>query len=223
MKKLFILILLLSPFYLKAQSMYYMDANGRPKYKANMPKVDTTGDYNDLINIPGLTKILFINSAQKSVANTVTETTLVPTGIGSMFLTTIPVSGREWRVQIGGIYSVPAIVSGQLTIKVKYNSTVLATSTITNFLAGATNLSFDSNFKIVNLTIGTSGTCTISGALNYSNGNNSARIGLDINNGGSVITLNNSVAAQIEITATWDSASASKTVTVNQLSLEQLN
>lgn len=226
-KYILVLAATLLTSYVKAQNVAYlfgMNINGQAVINSiPIPVVANTGSYTDLLNIPNISRVLFTNSGTTTLSGTTTETSLVPAGVGSMTVPSTPIAGREYRIQIGGIYSVPLVTGGQLTIKVKYNGTTLATSTITNAIAGATNLSFDGNFKIVNLTIGASGTAVISGTLNYSNGNNVARIGLDINNGGTSLTLNNSVAGLLEITGTWDTNNAGKSIKVNQISVEQLN
>lgn len=166
-------------------------------------------------------KSLFTNTGTATVTNTVTATTIIPTGNGSMTPTTVPVAGTQYLVQLGGIYTVP-IGAGNFTVTVTQGSTVLATGTMNNFLgAGGTNLSFDGGFRIANLTIGASGTETIAGGINFSTGNNLSPTRLDLNNSGAVITKANTTAEAITVTVAWATASTTRSFTVNNFSLDQ--
>lgn len=169
-----------------------------------------------------VTKSLFTNTATKTVTNTTTSTSIIPTGSGSTIPTTTPVAGTVYRAQFGGIYTVPTLGVAILTVVVSQNGTTLATGTMNNFLmGGATNLSFDGNFRITNLTIGSSGTVNIAGVMNFSIGNNLARTSLDLNNVGASTTVNNSASAPIDIKIMWDTANSNRSITITQFSLEQ--
>jgi hypothetical protein len=187
----------------------------------NSTKVATTA-YADAAASATLTnKALFTNSGVTILTNTTTETSLIPSGSGSMAVST-PSAGTQYRLTIGGIYSTAAITAGTLTIKIKYNGTVIATGVANGFIAGASGLAFDGAVKIATGSVGSSGVVTISGGVSYSVANNAARFTLDLNNSGSSVTLDNSAGGLIEVTGTWDTASSSKSVNVTQFSLEQL-
>jgi len=167
---------------------------------------------------------LFTNSATKTVTNTVTETTIIGSGSGSLVLpANYLTSGRQLRILIGGIYSTPAITPGTLTIKIKLGSTVIASGTASGLLTSATNAAFSGSAKIVCLTTGAAGSLVIDGSVNYSVGNNLARFVLDLNNTGNSVTLDTTASQTLDVTVTWDTANASKSVTGTQVSVEVVN
>lgn len=186
----------------------------------NSTKVATTA-YVDAVGSAD-TKALFANTSPLQLTNTATETSLVPTGTGSMTVPTALPGYGQYRLTIGGVYSTPAITAGTLTIKIKYNGTIIATGVASGFLAGASNLAFDGVVKIVSSSTGVSGTMLISGGVSYSVANNAARFTLDLNNSGSATTVNNSAGGLFEVTGTWDTANPGKSVTITQFTAEQI-
>lgn len=176
----------------------------------------------DAGGILAINNVLYTNSTTKTVTNTTTETSLIPTGVGSLTLP-IGVAGKEFRSVMGGVYSAPAVTAGTLTVNVYYGSTLLATGSASGLLAGASNLSFNGNLKITTITVGASGTVTIDGAINYSVGNNLARLTLDLNNTGNTVTVANNATQTFDVRVQWDTASTSKIIKATQFSLESLN
>lgn len=166
---------------------------------------------------------LFTGTADKTVANTSSETSGVPAaGTGSM---TLPANffdvGRSIRIKGGGIFST-LITPGNLTVKVKYGSTVMASVTIGNLLASATNNAFDFECTITCRTTGASGTATTAGLISYETGT-LARGMAALNNTGATATIDTTAAALIDVTVTWATANASNTLTTTTASMEILN
>jgi hypothetical protein len=170
-----------------------------------------------------LSEALFTNSATKTVTNTTTETTLIGTGVGSL---TLPANylqvGKQLRVKFGGVYTAP-ITPGNFIINVKLGGTTIATGTASAILANASNASFSGEAKIVCITAGGSGTVVVEGGLDYSVGNNLARFTVDLNNAGATTTVNTFTADAIDVTATWDTAVSTKSITCTQVSIEAIN
>jgi hypothetical protein len=168
------------------------------------------------------TSTLFTNSNTTSVTNTTTETTLIPTGVGSLTMP-IGIAGKQFRSIMGGTYSTTPVTAGNLTVNIYYGSTIIATGTINGFVAGSTNFAVASITKISTITVGVSGTIQVDGFLNYSVGNNLARFTLDLNNSGNAVTVNNSVAQNYDMKVIWSAASPSDILKTTQFSLESLN
>lgn len=171
--------------------------------------------------VPG---VLFTQTADKTVSNTVAETSVVGTGVGSM---TLPanffVAGKTLRIRIGGIYSTPAIATPSVTVKVKYGSTVLATVTTTSLLSGASNLEFDGEVAITCRTTGATGTVVAHGDIEYATGV-AGTIAVDpLNNAGAATTIDTTASALVDITVTWDTATSTRIATSTVTTCEVIN
>jgi hypothetical protein len=168
--------------------------------------------------------VIFTQTADKTVTNTVTETSIVGTGVGTL---TLPanffVAGKTLRVRIGGVYTTPGLATPSVTIKVKYGSTVLATTTTSSLLSGATNLEFDGEVLISCRTTGATGTVMTHGDIEYSTGL-AGTIAVDsLNNAGATTTIDTTTSNLFDITIQWDSATATRSVKSTVVTAEVLN
>lgn len=166
----------------------------------------------------------FTGTADATVTNTTTETTILPTGVGSKTLAAnFFLVGKTVSITGGGVYSTTT-VPGNLVINVKYGSTVVATGTITNLLNSASNRAFQFDVTVVCRTTGSSGTVICDGNLDYeTSASLVARTALALNNSGSTTTINTTTSNAIDITATWATASTSNIFKVTNASIEILN
>jgi len=144
-----------------------------------------------------------------TVVNTITETTLLDGGIGSL---SVPANyfnpGDSFNVKIGGIVS--ANNGNTITVSVKSGSLILGTITVT-FTNGVTNRSWD--FQ-TDFTIRTIGGPTVASIM--SNGTFMYNVNSDIYGGG-FSTLNNTtfdttVSNTLDFTVTWGSASVNNSI-----------
>lgn len=170
------------------------------------------------------TGTIFTQTADKTVTNTVTETSIVGTGIGTL---TLPanffVAGKTIRFRIGGIYSTPSLATPSVLIKVKYGSTVLASVTTSSLLSGATTLEFDGEILVTCRTIGGSGSVAIHGDIEYSTGV-AGTIAVDsLNNVGATATIDTTASSLLDVTITWDSATSTRIVKSTISTCEVLN
>lgn len=171
-----------------------------------------------------LARPLFNVTGSTTVTNTVTETTIIGAGNGSLTLpANFLTAGKMLRVMAGGIYSTPAITAGSVTIKIKLGSTVIASGTASGLLISASSAAFSASSILSCRTVGASGTVMIDGHVDYSVGNNLARFYLDLNNGGATTTIDTTTSQALDVTANWDTASASKILTTTMFLLESLN
>lgn len=149
----------------------------------------------------------YAQTADKTIANTVTETTLIGTGNGSLTINANSVSatGTIFRFYSSGLYTVTGTPT--ITFKVKLGSTVLAT-TVTSALSG-TNKWWEICLTLIVRTTGATGTIMMGGFVAY----NGATYVLDaIDNGGSATTVDFTASKLFDVTVTWSAASASNTI-----------
>lgn len=167
---------------------------------------------------------LFMATADKTVTNTVTETSLVGTGSGSMTIAANYLTvGKTLRLRIGGIYSTPALATPSIVVKVKFASTVVATVTTSSLLTGASALEFDGEVLITCRTTGGTGTVAIHGDIEYATGI-TGTIAVDpLNNGGATKTIDTTASSLLDITVTWDTATSTRIVKSTVVTLEALN
>lgn len=193
-------------------SLLGMDSNGQERILQS----------GDTISLPAS----FVQTADKTVTNTVTETTMIGTGVGS---TTLPagffgVAGKVLRVRLAGIYSTPAIVSSSVLIKIKLGSTVLASGTTTALATGSSGLRFFGEANIVCRTGGASGVLSIDSAITYNVTGSDVPIIDPLNNGGATITaIDLTGALAFDLTATWDSNTATRIATSTMCIIQSLN
>lgn len=172
-------------------------------------------------SIPG---VLFTQTADKTVSNTVTETSIIGTGVGSI---TLPanffVAGKTIRIKVNGVYSTPALATPSVTIKIKYGSTAVASVTTSSLLSGASNLEFDGNVLITGRTTGSSGTVMTGGDIRYATGVAGTSATDPLNNSGSTTTINTTTSNALDVTVTWDSATSTRSAKSIVSSFEVLN
>lgn len=155
----------------------------------------------------------FIQTADKTIANTTTPTSIFGTGIGSLALTANTLTaGKTIKFDIQGIESTVAVTAPNLVVTVKLGSATLATTTITNLPAGASGLAFQISGTITVRTTGASGTCVINGKMEYETALLGAPDKADLNNGGATVTIDTTASNTLDVTWAWSAASASNTV-----------
>lgn len=167
--------------------------------------------------------VLFTQTADKTVTNTLTETSIVGTGIGNL---TLPanylVIGKTIEIFMSGIYSTVAVTGDTVTVKVKYGSTVLATKATTGLVAGASALYWWARMLITCRTTGATGTVMASGDVTYQVAS-AATITNELNNAAATTTIDTTASSLIDITVTHSAANASNTVTSIVGSFKALN
>lgn len=170
--------------------------------------------------VPG---VLFTQTADKSVTNTTTETSIVGTGVGGL---TLPanffVAGKTIRITIAGVYSTVAVTGDTVTVKVKYGSTVLTSKATTALVTGGTNLAWEAEVLITCRTTGATGTVQLGGGLTYQIAG-AVAVYDELNNGVATTTLDTTASSLLDITVTHSAANASNTVKSLVSSFEVLN
>jgi hypothetical protein len=163
---------------------------------------------------------LFAQTATATVANTVTQTTLVSTGVGSV---TLPadylVAGKTLRVRASGFLSDTG--TPNLTMRVKFGTTVIASTG-----AVALNGTISNNVWLLECDItcraaGASGTVFGQGKFFFDNSAQTGKTEGMVNT--ATVTIDTTAAQAISVTAEWDAASASNTISATNLTVEAVN
>lgn len=170
--------------------------------------------------------VLFTQTATATaVTNTITETSIVGTGIGTnatpaAFLT----PGKVIRIKGFILYS-SAAVPGTLTVRVRYGTSVISSTIIGTLTytptASITNQSLELDFWMTCRTTGVTGTVT----HYYSNRiNTAASTSYFINSSlTGTTTINTTAANTIFVTAQWGTAAAANSIAGVQMMTEVLN
>lgn len=162
----------------------------------------------------------FVSTADATVANTATETTLVGAGWGSA---TVPANrlyaGSAFRVRASGVLSCTGTPT--LAIKLTLGGTTLVTTGAVALAGTVSNASWRFEGDITCRTAGGSGTVRAQGMFWF---DNSAHAGLVEGMPSTTTAVVDTTAANaVAVTATWGTASASNTITCSNLAVEGLN
>lgn len=160
-----------------------------------------------------------------AVANTVTETIIVPN-------VTIPGNylqdGRTLRAKVFGKYSTTGTPT--LTFKVRWggtSGTVIATTAAITTPSSVTNALFDIELLITTRSNGSAGTVMANGEVTLHTGTAGSPTDAALTAGGqtapATVSLDLTADTAFTITATWGTASASNTLTSLNYVIESLN
>lgn len=159
-----------------------------------------------LQNVPSSMRMMFSQTADKTVADTAVETTLVGSGRGTASLTANqPTVGTQLVIRAAGYLS----DTGTPTLNVKATlggSTVCSTGAIT-LASGVSNVGWVLEVTITFRTLGASGTVVATGLFHYNDGTQKHLIKT------TTTTADTTGSLQLDFTATWGTASASNTIT----------
>lgn len=164
---------------------------------------------------------IFTQTATRTIANTVTETSLLSTGVGTL---TLPanffVAGKTIRITIGGNVADTGTPTVQLRLKV--GGTTLIDSGAITFSSLTTTEEFRCVADIVCRTAGVGGTVAGDVWLTYDTSSGSSAVnGLDIPV--ATASLDTTVSGALDLTFQWGTASASNTISSFIASVEVLN
>ena len=168
-----------------------------------------TGQFITVPSTGGTAKSVFVQTATGTVANTVAETPLTSTGIGSL---TLPANfftvGRTLLIKGSGIHS--AVSNPNIRIKIKLGSTVILDTGNVSSL-NSTNTEIDISGTITCRTIGATGTIFAQGSYTESGGQ---LFGMPNVN---PITIDTTVSQTLSITAQWSAANVANTTSLTNL------
>lgn len=161
------------------------------------------------ITSPGAGGAMFSQTADKTVANTTTETTLFGTGEGSATLAADAlVVGSIVTVALHGHLDTKSSGAGFLTIRATLGGTEIVTTGSFFLSAAMDDNRFEAAIKFVCRSTGGSGTVVASGQFVYDGCANC----LDMVKT-STTTIDTAVSLAVDVTAEWDTADVANTIT----------
>lgn len=200
---------------------FYNNVEGDVAYFPDASPYLVTGLYeHDTVDWKRLRPGWFVQTANKTVANTVTETTLLTTGQGRI---AIPndylIVGRTIRCRLSGFISDTGTPT--LNIKVKLGSVTLAQTTAIALAGTVTNNVWELVFDLAVRTVGATGTMIGQGRFWYDNTTQTgAHWGLPMT---AAATIDTTVANSLDVTATWGAADVANTITCTNVLMEVLD
>lgn len=209
----------------------YLDLTNKPSIfdgnynnLTNKPIIIT--DYTQLTNKPKIATLLWNQLNGVMVTNTTTETNalLSANGSGSLAIAANPITATAFRLTGRGLFSIQGVTSPSLTIKVYLGSTVIAQGTSSSLLIGASNKSFSFGVDIM---VAATNTIYAQGFFAYyatalSDTLSSTPL-INPSGGTSNTTVDLTVANDVKMTFTWNSASTQNQIIVKLVNLEKLN
>ena len=167
-----------------------------------------------------LSGVIFTSTADATVANSTTETSVIGSGIGTK---TLPanffVAGKTVRIRVKGIFSTTGTPT--VNVKAKLGSTLIVETTAIATSGTIANDEFEVEIYLTCRTTGATGTVIGSGKFRYDNSTNAGlHIGMPAT---SATTIDTTASQVLDITWTWGAASASNTVSGQITSIEVLN
>lgn len=164
----------------------------------------------------------FTQTNTVTVANTVTETAISGTGIGSL---TLPANqlkvGKNLRVRAWGVLSSKAAAAGNLTIKIKLGSTVILSTTAIALTTSLSNNLWQLDSDMTCRAVGGSGTIMAQGV--FRTVNTLADIAEGMSNGTSTITVDTTGTLALSVTAQFSVNDVANTISCTNLTVEELN
>lgn len=164
---------------------------------------------------------LFIQTANATVSNTVSETTLVGTGVGSA---TLPANfftvGKTLRLTMRGINST-ATPAGTLTFRIKLGATTIISSAAETLTNGLTDMGWDIQADITCRTTGSSGTVRGQGKVFEATGTGTSAHWMLAST--SDTTINTTVSNAVDITVEYSTADASNSISATNFTIEVIN
>jgi len=164
---------------------------------------------------------IFKQTADKSITNTTTETTLFGSGVGDLVVPANYVeSGDYIRISLQGIISTPTTPAQILTLRVKYGSNTLIT--LSGYLvAGMESAVFDLELNMAIRTIGATGSIRAAGnvliEIRVHGYPNIIRLQTT-----SDVTIDTTVDNKVNITAQWTNALADNSLITHVSTVEIL-
>lgn len=127
-----------------------------------------------------------------------------------MILANMLAPGKRILISGEGLYTVPALLTSNMTIKVKLGNTIIASATTSSLLLGADKKAISLNIRLVCRSLGATGSVVAGGTINYTNVSGQKFW----DNTGSVVTVDTTVDQMVDVTATWNLASTTRSITM---------
>lgn len=168
--------------------------------------------------------VIFTQTANATITNTTTETTLLGSGVGTK---TLPagslVIGKTIRIKACGFYSTDGAAAGNLTFNLKIGGTTVCTTGARTAVNGAANYYWEIEAEITCRTTGGGGTVFAQAKFLHQEDATTynAFIWPLINT--ATDTVDTTASNALDLTVTWGTADSDNTITCSNSSIEVLN
>lgn len=169
----------------------------------------------DLENVIQFSK-QYVALADTTITNNTSETSMLSgsfAGAGKSITSTLN-TGSVIRLRFGGTITTPLVVPGSLTIKLKMNNTVVGTVVFNSLLGNMVGNFFNGNCALIVRATGTSGQVSPIGAIEIIDNNLTLLQTGTITETASPVTVNTTAPIAIDLTATWQVASTSRSLKI---------
>jgi len=186
--------------------------------------IEYNGSYlqftNDSLLRECLSGIIFTQTGDATISNSVDELPLIDGGIGTLtFPANFFIVGKTVRARIRGHMS--TVGTPNMTAKFKLNSTELVTTGVVGASKDITDNYFVVEIVFVCRSVGTSGTIVATGNFENDTGDNKSEIRSMVNI--NPITIDTTIAQTLSMTFKWGTANAGNTITSQIAIVELLN
>jgi hypothetical protein len=169
-------------------------------------------------------KSVFVQTANKTVANTTTETTLFTTGLGSLtILGNTMVVGTNYRFRARGYISNTGGPFIQVKIKIGSVTVMDTTSTATFGITGNQQWEIQADFTVRAIGSGTSANVIGQGIFYYATSQSTQEQVVFSTNTAVSSGFDSTTSQAIDCTFQWSAANASTSITCTNFTIEQLN
>ncbi len=196
-----------------------VETNNKGSALANAQRDKYTID--DVVNYVGAKGLFTQTEDSAAVTNTTTETTIIADGEGSL---SIPANGfavgNTFMAYLEGNLS--SLNNAQLTIRIKDNGTELATTGAMTLVSTSDNY-YELPIRFVVRAIGEAGVASLmtSGSFHYTKTSNNSPEVITFDNLNDS-TFDTTTASTLNITAEWDTASASNSIDSHIFTLQRI-
>ena len=178
--------------------------------------IDSQATLQTVSNLVRSDLVAFVATASATLANSTAEATILGAGSGSLtlaagYLNTI---GKSLHVRVMGIISNTGTPT--FTVKMKFGSTVQASTGAVTTPASLSNSIFVADFWLTCITTGVTGTVRTQGTM---------QLGAAVAGAPSTAAVTNDLtgALVIDVTGQWSAMSVSNTITVSNVYVEKVN
>lgn len=164
----------------------------------------------------GVNKDRFTQTANATVANTTTPTTLLGSGQGSTSFD-IDAVGRTVEGELWGVISTLGVLPGNLTIEVSIGGTTVLSTGAISLITSLSNVLWNLRYRITVVTTGGSGTVIAEGKFSITN--TLADSVEMLSNGTSTVTVDTTGTPVEDVQAMFSAASTSNSITTTNADL----
>lgn len=163
----------------------------------------------------------YTTTADKTVSNTTSETSLFASGVGSLTIKANSlVAGKSYLIKLYGYIST-ASIAPNWEIQTKVGGTTIASTTAVAAHVSLSNRRVEIMTILTCRTTGTSGTIAAQGSFGYNTSGTNSIVREMLNTG--LATIDTTADQTLDVTFTWSAANTGNTITITNATIEVMN